>query len=96
MPKELVERISKEFNHKFKNNWVFRISETYKAKLRAFIGASCEETYQQGVLQGYRMGYDYCKKDIEKLIVEELVVSHKEGTPTSRLTSLQQKITKIK
>jgi len=34
-------------------------------------------------------------KEIEKLIVDEILICQKEGTPTSRLTSLSMKISKL-
>uniref|UniRef100_A0A6M3JGH3 Uncharacterized protein n=1 Tax=viral metagenome TaxID=1070528 RepID=A0A6M3JGH3_9ZZZZ len=34
-------------------------------------------------------------KKIENLIAEEMLICHKEGTPTSRLTSLANKIKKL-
>jgi len=34
-------------------------------------------------------------KEIEKLIVEEMLIAQKEGQPTSRLTSLIMKIKKL-
>jgi metal-responsive CopG/Arc/MetJ family transcriptional regulator len=33
---------------------------------------------------------------IEKLILDEIIICHKEGTPTSRLTSLDSKIKTLK
>ena len=35
------------------------------------------------------------KKDIDNLIAEEMLICHKEGQPTSRLTSLANKINQL-
>jgi len=35
-------------------------------------------------------------KEIDKLIVEEILICHKEGIPTSRLTSLSVKLQSLK
>lgn len=33
----VIDRVNKEFDHKFKNNPVFRISPEYRSKIKSFI-----------------------------------------------------------
>lgn len=45
--------------------------------------------------RGYMQGMMECKKRIEIMIAEEMIIAQKEGQPTSRLTSLAVRIGEI-
>lgn len=54
------------------------------------------QEYAAGIKIGRSKERYYIINKIEKLIVEEMLIARKEGKPTSRLTSLANKITKLK
>ena len=71
----------KEFNTKFispKTMWVQNKEGKWYGKedVKEFISTQIEKAKQEE------------REKIQKLIVDEMLICHKEGTPTSRLTSL--------
>ncbi len=55
---------------------------------------TCDETKKEFsiFIQGLEMGRIEERGRIKKLITDELAIAHKEGAPTSRLTSLYMKL----
>ena len=58
------------------------------------VESKCKAKGIEGVMDFINECLDEQKKDVNSLITQEIVIAQKEGQPTSRLTSLYNKINK--
>mgnify|MGYP001314919344 CR=1 FL=1 len=83
MTKSYIDRVEEEFDKEFPNPIMVEL--TIK-------GLSSRWEANKEIKSFLRKSLAGQAEEIEKLIVDEILICHKENTPTSRLTSLANKI----
>lgn len=87
-----IKKTEKEFEKEYAR--VF-ISVGYAEECKQFLHSVIENAVKEAVRLTFNCETKTLKEEIDNLIAEEMNIANQEGQPTSRLTSLAMKISKL-